>query len=108
MHIEEEHGLGQQEAKERIDSFLEALMQRRPPGGVAIRNPEKAWNGNTMDFSFTAAKGLFGTSISGRMRVEDDRVVVDSELPVLVRSFVGEDRIKETISRELARLLSRS
>lgn len=106
MHIEERHELGQQEAISRLDGFLDALMERQPPGGITIKNPEKAWNGNTMDFSFSAAKGLFGTSISGRMRVEDDRVVVDSELPVLIRSFVGEDRIREVVSRELARLLS--
>jgi len=37
--------------------------------------------------------------------VEDDRVVMDSELPGLVRSVVGEDRIREVISRELGRLL---
>jgi hypothetical protein len=106
MHIEEQHQLGQAEAISRIDSFLDALMERQPPGGVTIRNPQKSWSGNTMEFSFTAAKGLFGTSISGRMQVEDDRVVVDSELPALVRSFVGEDRIRDVISRELGRLLS--
>jgi hypothetical protein len=108
MHIEEQHQLGREEAAARIDNFLEALMERQPPGGITIKEPQKSWNGNTMDFSFTAAKGLFGTSISGRIKVDDDRVTVDSELPALVRSFVGEDRVRETISRELARLLSRS
>jgi hypothetical protein len=106
MPIEERHQLGQQEAISRIDGFLDALMQREPPAGITVKNPEKSWSGNVMDFSFTAAKGLFGISIAGRMVVEDDRVVVDSELPALVRSFVGEDRIKDALSRELARLLS--
>jgi len=105
MYIEEPHELGQQEAIERIDSFLEALMERQPPGGVTIKNPTKRWDGNTMHFSFTAAKGFFGTTIRGLLRVEDDRVVMDSELPGLVRSVVGEDRIREVISRELVRLL---
>ncbi|HSK10246.1 MAG TPA: polyhydroxyalkanoic acid system family protein [Vicinamibacterales bacterium] len=107
MHIEHPHDLGQQEAIERLDHFLEGLMQRQPPGGITIKNPRKDWDGNTMNFSFTAAKGLFGTSINGLVRVEDDRVVMDTELPALVRGFVGEDRIRNAISQELGRLLDR-
>ena len=105
MYIEEPHDLGQQEAIERIDHFLDGLMQQAPPGGVTIKNPAKSWDGNTMDFSFTAAKGFFGTTIRGQVRVEDDRVIMDTELPALVRNLIGEDRIRDTISRELGRLL---
>ncbi len=105
MYIEEPHDLGQQEAIARIDSFLEALMQQQPPGGVTIKNPAKRWDGNTMHFSFTASKGFFGTTIRGQLHVEDNRVVMDSDLPALVRSVVGEDRIREVISRELGRVL---
>ena len=106
MKIEQLHALGREEAANRIDHFLENLMQRQPPGGVTVKNPRKDWVGHTMNFSFTAAKGLFGTMISGLMHVHDDRVVVESELPALVRSFVGEDRIRATISRELGRILA--
>jgi hypothetical protein len=105
MHIEHPHELGREEAIERIDDFLEGLMRRQPPGGITIKDPEKRWDGNTMAFSFTAAKGLFGTSIRGLLRVEDDRVVMETDLPPLVRGFVGEDRIRDAISRELGRLL---
>lgn len=105
MYIEEPHDLGQREAIDRIDSFLDGLMQQQPPGGVQIKDPAKSWDGNTMSFSFTAAKGFFGTTIRGRLQVEDDRVIMDTELPPLVRSVVGEDRIREVISRELGRLL---
>ena len=80
-------------------------MQEPPPGGVTIRNPAKSWDGNTMSFSFTAAKGFFGTTIRGLLRVEPDRVIMDAELPALVRSVVGEDRIRDTVARELGRLL---
>ncbi len=52
-----------------------------------------------MSFSFTAAKGFFGTTIRGVLRVETRSVIMDAELPALVRSVVGEDRIRDT-SRE--------
>jgi hypothetical protein len=106
MYIEEAHDLGQQEAIERIDSFLDALMEQQPPGGVTIKDPAKSWDGNTMNFSFTAAKGFFGTTIRGLLRVEHDLVIMDAELPALVRSVVGEDRIRDVISRELGRVLA--
>jgi len=106
MRIEQPHSLGRQEASHRIDRFLDNLMQRQPPGGVTVKDPQKSWVGHTMNFSFTAAKGLFGTAISGLMHVHDDRVVVESELPTLIKSFVGEGRVKDVISRELGRILA--
>jgi len=105
MQIEQPHDLGETKAIRRIDHFLDDLMRRQPPGGVTIRDARKEWDGNRMEFSFAAAKGLFSTTIRGVMEVTGDRVVLTSELPALVRGIVGEDRIRETIARELARIL---
>jgi hypothetical protein len=105
MQIEQRHELGQKEAITRIDSFLDDLMRREPPGGVTIRNARKDWDGNRMSFSFAAGKGFFGTTIQGVMEVLADRVIVNSELPALLKGVVGEDRIRDTIARELGRLL---
>jgi hypothetical protein len=105
MHIEQPHRLGEAKAISRIDHFLEDLMQRRPPGGVTIRDARKEWDGNRMNFSFAAGKGFLSTTIRGVMEVTKDRVVVTSELPALVRSVVGEERIREVIGRELGRVL---
>ena len=105
MRVEQRHNLGQQEAASRIDQFLDSLMRQQPPGGITIKDAQKSWDGNRMHFSFTAGKGMFGATIRGLMEVTDSEVVVDSELPPLVKGFVGEDRIQQTISRELGRLL---
>jgi Putative polyhydroxyalkanoic acid system protein (PHA_gran_rgn) len=106
MQIEQPHDLGEKKAISRIDRFLDDLMQRQPPGGVTIKNARKDWDGNRMNFSFAAGKGLFSTTISGVMEVMADRVVLTSKVPALVRGVVGEDRIREVIERELARILS--
>ena len=108
MQIEQPHTLGQAKAISRIDHFLDDLMGRQPPGGVTIKDAWKEWDGNRMNFSFAAGKGFLSTTIRGVMEVTKDRVVLTSELPVLVRSMVGEDRIKETIARELGRILANS
>lgn len=104
MRIEQPHSLGEQEAIRRIDGFLEDLVQN-PPGGITIKDGSKEWNGNRMSFSFTAAKGFFGTSIAGVMEVGTDRVLVESELPALVKNFLGEDRIQQVIAHELGNIL---
>ena len=99
MRVEQSHSLGQQEAIGRIDQFLERLVQE-PPAGVTIKDAKRDWDGNRMNFSFTAAKGFFGTSVRGLMEVMDDRVVVESELSALVKNILGEDRIQQVISSE--------
>jgi hypothetical protein len=104
MRIEQAHALGQEAAKARIDHFLEKLVQN-PPGGVTVKDAQRDWDGNRMNFSFTAAKGFLGTSIRGVMEVLEDRVVVESELPALVKNLLGEDRIKQVIASELGNML---
>jgi hypothetical protein len=106
MRIEQSHSLGQEAARSRIDRFLEKLVQD-PPGGVTVKDAQRDWNGNRMTFSFTAAKGFLGTSIKGVMDVMDDKVVVESELPPLVKNLLGEDRIRRALSDGLNMMLTR-
>jgi len=104
MRIEQPHTLGRQEAIGRVDRFLDRLIQD-PPGGATIRESRKEWDGNLMTFSFAIARGFFGTTLTGTMEVADDRVVVDSDLPALVTSFVGEERIRQVIAEHLGHVL---
>jgi hypothetical protein len=76
-------------------------MQRQFPGGVTIREPSKSWSDDAMRFSFKARKGFIGTTISGVIRVNDDSIIVDSDLPGLVTTFISEDKIRDVISQQL-------
>jgi hypothetical protein len=104
MRIEQSHMLGREAAMSRIDQFLERLAGN-PPGGVTIKEARRDWDGNRMNFAFTAAKGFLGTSIRGVMDVTDDAVVIESDLPPLVRNLLGEDRIRHIIATELGGVL---
>jgi len=104
MRIERPHTLGRQEATNRVDRVLDRLIQE-PPGGVTIKDARKDWDGHRMTFSFAIVKGFFTTSFRGSMDVMDDRVVVESELPPLVRTFLGEERIGQVISDHLGNIL---
>ena len=105
MRIERNHQLGQPEAIRRIDTFLNELMQRPLPGGVTIQEPSKNWAGSVMTFSFKAKKGWVGATIAGTLRVEDQTVVMDSDLPGLVTAFVPEDQIRAAIAQQLDGIL---
>jgi hypothetical protein len=104
MRIERNHNLGKEEAVHRIDSFLDDLMSRQFPGGITIEEPSKSWSDNVMRFSFEAKKGFFGTTISGMLRVNDDSVILDSDLPGLVTAFVSEEKIRNVINQQLESL----
>ncbi len=98
MQIALAHGTDKQTAIKKIDGFLDELMRREFPGGVAIKEPKKQWDGDRMGFSFKAKKGFFGTTIGGRILVTDNQVMLDSELPGMVTAFVDEDKIRAVIT----------
>jgi hypothetical protein len=106
MRIERSHALGRAEAIQRIDRFVDTLLQRPLPAGVKVSDPQKTWVGSQMNFAVSAAKGFFSSKVGGFVDVSDDRVVLDVNVPAMVTRFVGEDRIRETVERELDRLLS--
>jgi putative polyhydroxyalkanoic acid system protein len=101
MYIERRHNVGKEEAIHKIDSFLDDLMRRQFPGGVTVKEPFKSWSDDAMHFSFKARKGFIGATISGVIRVNDDSVIMDSDLPGLVTAFVSEDTIRNVINKQL-------
>jgi Putative polyhydroxyalkanoic acid system protein (PHA_gran_rgn) len=104
MHIERKHNLRKEVAIQEIDTFLDDLISRQVPGGITIKEPSKSWSDDVMRFSFKARKGFFGTTISGVIRVNDDSVIVDSDLPGVVTAFVSEDKIRNAINEQLESL----
>ena len=101
MHIERRHNVGKEEAINKIDTFLDDLMRRQLPGDVTIKEASRSWSDNTMRFSFKAKKGFFGATISGVICVNDDSIVMDSDLPGLVTAFVSENQIRNVINEQL-------
>ncbi|MBC7569982.1 MAG: polyhydroxyalkanoic acid system family protein [Spirosoma sp.] len=104
MHIEYIHSTTKEKAVQKIDTFLDELMQWQFPGGIVIKEPTKNWLGDTMSFSFRVKKGFLGTTITGTVRVDDQLVVIDMDIPGIVLFFISEDRIREVINRQLDEL----
>ena len=105
MHIEHPHALGEAAAIQKIDAFVEGLLQRPLPAGVTVTSPQKQWTGNRMDFSFKASRGFLGATIRGAVVVTDRTVAVDVDVPAMIGKLMGEDRIRQAAVQQLDSLL---
>lgn len=101
MRIERNHKASQQEAIQKIDTFLDELAKRDFPGGVVVKEPTKSWSGNTMNFSFKLKKGLVSTKLAGDIQVEDGKIIMNSQLPGLIKTFVSEEKISDVIGQQI-------
>ena len=105
MRIEREHRVGQEEAKQRIDGFIDHWIARNDfPGGIKIVNPARQWSGNRMDYSVTAKKGLLRTTLKGEVAVSEERVILDFHVPGVIAKLVGEDAIRSAVEQQLTEL----
>lgn len=104
MLIRFEHRVGQNEATRRLNKTIDSLL-RQSFTGVTIKDSQKNWRANVLNFSFRVKKGLFESNISGTITVLDKTVLFEGDLPAMVRTFVGEDKIRSVIEAELRKIL---
>jgi hypothetical protein len=72
---------------------------------VEILNQKKEWDGSSMAYSFVGRVGFISVSVSGTLSVDDVNVTVTSDLPAMVKSFVGEEKVASAIEKQLRRVL---
>jgi len=101
MRIEHNHRVGKAEAVRKIDAWLDDLLGRQFPGGIAVKDVSRNWSDNTLSFSCRAKKGFLGTTLSGVLQVNDDTVVLHFDPPGLVTTLVSEDEIRDAIHKQL-------
>jgi hypothetical protein len=98
MVVERPHSLGTEEAKRKLNAFVDHLLARAGPGGVVVEGVQKTWTGDRLAISARVRKGVMATTLGGTFDVADDRVVVETELPPMAAAFIGEERIRQGIS----------
>jgi len=77
------HNLPPEEALTRIQSLLSKLQEEQKD---TIRNVSEQWNGNEGEFSFSAK----GFDLAGTIRVEDNQVSINGQLPFALSFFKGQ------------------
>jgi hypothetical protein len=105
MRISVEHDLGKHRARLKLDGFAQRVVAHALPGSADVRDVTTTWTGDRLDFAFVATKGFFSVPFRGWIDVFDSAAVLDADVPPLVQSFVGEERIRDAVTTELQRLL---
>ncbi len=100
MHIVRQHNLDQPAAVAKIDGFLNQLMTRPLPAGVKLKRAEKSWAGGRMTFAAKFSKGILGATVEGTVDVTEREVILDSQVPALLKAFVGEDQIAKVLNEQ--------
>ena len=100
------HGKTQDQAILAVDKSANDLFDLGG-GSVSLTDQKKTWDGPLMDFSLVARVGFIALPISGMVTVDDTNVTVDAELPSLVKTFVGEDKIRNGVERKVRAMLDK-
>jgi hypothetical protein len=90
------HALSADEAKGRLERMAESLQSRY---GDQVKDMNQSWAGNLLAFGFKT----MGMRFDGTVGVEDNKVVLNGDLPFAAMMFKG--KIESEIKSQLERLL---
>jgi len=100
------HNTTVEEAIVIVDKSADDLFAGAGGGAVELAERKKGWRGPLMDFSLTARVGFISLPIAGIVIVDECNVTVHCELPALVKTFVGEEKIRASVERKVRGMLS--
>jgi hypothetical protein len=88
-----------------VDGSAYDLFEGVAGESVELVDRKKDWNGRQMDFSLTARAGFISVPIAGMVMVDEVNVTVYCELPELVKTYVGEDKVRGGVERKMRGLV---
>ncbi|HEX4135694.1 MAG TPA: hypothetical protein VHY84_13855 [Bryobacteraceae bacterium] len=106
MKVVVPHHVTVDQAIQIVDRSADNLFEGAAGGSVELLDRKRSWNGPIMDFSLTARLGFISLPISGTAVVDDVNVTIDCELPALVKTFIGEDKVRAGIERKVRGMLA--
>lgn len=83
MRITVSHNQPKQQVKAEVDRSFDDLF--RGVGGLPLQivDEQRNWNGDTLNFSFSAKVGFLSAPIRGIVEVTDRDITVDADLGLL-------------------------
>lgn len=107
MKITIAHKRTRLEAIQLVDKGATGLFAGAAGPSVEIVDQQKEWDGNVMQFSFTGKMGFIAVPLRGTITVDDVDIVVDCELPSLVKNFIGDGKVSASIEKKIRLLLDK-
>ncbi len=106
MTVTVAHGKTKEEAIAIVDGSLEKLIAGIGGDSLEVANLKQAWDGPRMDFSLIARLGFISIPISGTALVDPASLTINLNLPPMVNTFIGEDKVREGITHKFGELFS--
>lgn len=100
MQIKYVNNLPAIQKKELLDPLVKESLAEHFEG-FEIKDLNKNWNHNDLYVSFTIKKGPIERDIKGIIKVYDDSLTMDFDVPEIVKNFVTDEKIKKAISARL-------
>ena len=91
------HNLGRDEARRRLQ---DVIGQIRRDYSDQVSDVQESWDDNVLTFALKA----YGFKVSGTLTVDDDRAVVEGQLPLLALPFRGQ--VQDFLAAEMTRSLA--
>jgi hypothetical protein len=105
MLIEYKHELDKPTARQRIDNYVDKLDNIQFAGGFAVEDLKKSWTEDEMQVSFNLKKSAIDRRVEGDIKLKDKIIIIDMEIPEIVRNFVTDANLESTIRRNLDTIL---
>lgn len=107
MKVTVPHQTTAEEAIQIVDGSADGLFAGVGGGAVELADRRQQWSGSRMAFSLTARLGFIALPISGTVVIDDINVTINCDLPPLVTTFVGEEKIRAGVERKVRGMLQR-
>jgi Putative polyhydroxyalkanoic acid system protein (PHA_gran_rgn) len=104
MRVTVAHDKGQTEAIRRVNEGADKLFRGAGGAGVEIRNLERSWDANMLNFAFTGKMGPFTAPIRGTVLVTETDLTIDVDLGIVAK-FIPEDKIQRDIEAGARKML---
>lgn len=96
FNLEVPHSLSADEAKSRLERFVEMLHEQHRE---RVSDLTQQWNGNLLSFAFKT----FGFKVAGMIESLDQKLAVTGDIPIAAMMFKG--KIESEIRTQLSRLM---
>ncbi len=104
MRVTVSHSQPKEEVKRAVDRSFDDLFKGLGFLPLQIVNQQRAWQGNTLNFSFDAKAGIISTPIKGFVDVRDKEVTIDADLGIFERLLPAK-RAREVLETRIKGLL---
>ena len=106
MRITVTHNKSKQEVIQRVNDSVDEFFRGVPLPGFQVTGQRKSWNGDTLDFAFTAKVGFMSQPMSGKVVVNEHDLTVDIDLPPFLSRLIPDDKMKSAVQARIRGLLT--